>query len=299
MLQWVPHITHMDQIPRTVKKLLEELGCNNSEIIIINHLLGEGSITLRGLCKIMGKSTGVLSEALKKLIAKGIVKREMLNGSPSYLIENPETILRWVTRETERNIAVLKQKKQDFEQFSQTLVTNSAKPKIKFFTGMDGLKESYYEILKYEPRELLSYISITHSYQAGVLDLLEDFVQKRAENGISVRIIARKSPMSMYLKMRDSMELRKTRIVSGKQFPTVNSEVNLFGDCMHSMSLDPQGIFAFIVEDKHMVNIQKAAFELAWRESEHENAAIEKELQNVKNPKIFLKQMKELEEQTD
>ena len=102
----------MQQIPRTVKNFLEELGCNNTEIIIINQLLKENGLTLRELCRVTEKSTGVLSEALKKLIAKGIIQRETVNGSPNYAIENPETILRWVERESDRNISVLKQKKQ-------------------------------------------------------------------------------------------------------------------------------------------------------------------------------------------
>jgi predicted transcriptional regulator len=103
----------------------------------------------------------VLSEALKKLIAKGIVKREMINNSPTYLIENPEAISKWVKRRSNKDIQALKQKQEDFERFSQTLVSNSVKPRVRFFTGIEGLKESYEEVHKYEAKELLCYMSVT------------------------------------------------------------------------------------------------------------------------------------------
>lgn len=286
----------MEQIPRTVKNFLEELGCNKSEITIINQLLKEKGLTLRQLCRITEKSAGVLSEALKKLIAKGIVKRETVNESPTYAIENPETILRWVERESERNITVLKQKKQDFERFSKTLVANSMKPKVRFFTGMDGLKESYYEILKYKPKALMSYLSMTVSYEKEFLDLLDDFVKKRIEAGIGIRMIARKSPMTIHLKLCDKQQLRNMRLVTQNLFPMANSEVNLYGNCMHSMSVDPKGIFAFIVEDRHMVGIHKAAFELAWKESEKENTAIENEIVKIKDPRKIIQQIEKMEE---
>ncbi len=266
----------MEQIPRTVKNFLEELGFNNTEITVINTLLKENGLSLRQICRNAGKSSGVVSEALKKLIAKRIVLREIVNDSPTYNIENPDTIARWVGRETDKNINVLKQKRQDFEQFSKTLVANSVSPKIRFFTGMDGLKESYMNIIEYKPTEIMSYLSVTEEYQKELADVTASFVRKRVENNIVNRIIARISPMIIMLKQKGEEELRKVRLVSEKQFPAVNSEVNLYGNCMHCTSLDPQGIFAFIVEDPHMVSISKAAFELAWRESEHENVAIEK-----------------------
>jgi sugar-specific transcriptional regulator TrmB len=283
----------MEQIPRTVKNFLEELGCNKTEITIINQLLKVSGLTLRELCRVTEKSTGVLSEALKKLIGKGIVKRERVNGSPTYAIENPDTIFRWVDRESDRNISALKQKKQDFERFSKTLVANSVKPKVRFFTGMEGLRESYYEILKYKPKMLMSYLSMTGAYQKEILDLLDGFVKKRIEENIAVKIIARKSPMTVYLKLRDKQELRSMRIVTQNLFPMANSEVNLYGNCMHSMSVDPNGVFAFIVEDRHMVSIHKAAFELAWKEAEGENLALEKEIAKIKDPRKVIKEIEE------
>jgi hypothetical protein len=132
-------------------------------------------------------------------------------------------------------------------------------------------------------------MSVTKAYEKEMLKIFDDFAKKRVEKGISARIIAMKSPLTMYLKLHEKEFLREIRLVTSKKFPHVNSEINICANCMHSMSIDPRGAFAVIIEDKNMVNIQKAAFELAWKETEVESAKIEKEIHSQGAQEILKK----------
>jgi predicted transcriptional regulator len=94
-----------DEIPKSILVFLQELGFTNTEIVIIKHLLKNNEQTLRQLEKSTGKSTGVLSTSLKKLIAKKIVSKEEINNSPTYLINDTRQIVLWA------DLCILKKRK--------------------------------------------------------------------------------------------------------------------------------------------------------------------------------------------
>ena len=99
-----------DEIPKSIQTFLQELGFTDTELIIVKHLLKKNEQTLRQLEKSTGKSTGVLSVSLKKLIAKKIVYKEEINNSPTYLINDVNQISMWADRMTSQNIRKSQQK---------------------------------------------------------------------------------------------------------------------------------------------------------------------------------------------
>jgi predicted transcriptional regulator len=279
-----------DEIPKSILVFLQELGFTNTEIVIIKHLLKNNEQTLRQLEKSTGKSTGVLSTSLKKLIAKKIVSKEEINNSPTYLINDTRQIVLWADRTTSQDIKKTKQKIDDLENFTSTFALKSVRPKVRYYSGIEGIRLSYNEILANNPDEICGYFAVRDKESLdAVKQITQKFIKERIEKNIHARNIAIKGKHAVSLKLRDKEQLRETRIVPSELFPTVNSEIILYKSFIHTISIGENGALAVIIDDEQMARLHQTAFELAWVTADKEDKKIQEEIKKFNNPDDMFK----------
>jgi len=59
----------MSHLPASIEAYLEEAGFSATEMLIVRQLLDHGATTLREIAVKTGKSTGVLDQAMRKLLS--------------------------------------------------------------------------------------------------------------------------------------------------------------------------------------------------------------------------------------
>lgn len=143
--------------------------------------------------------------------------------------------------------------------------SNETKPKIRFYEGIDGIKQVYAETLNIAQGEEILSIATAVEIYAYLENWVPKLVAKRVKKGIKMRAIVEDSELAHKHKANDKAELRATRLVPSDKFPFKN-EINIFGNkVMIASYRDQMGI---IIESKDVADTQRAFFELAWEGAE-------------------------------
>src|SRR3989339_348748 len=119
----------MTGLPASVEAHLTEAGFAPTEIMAIRKLLEGEALTLRELSSKTGKSTGVLDQAVKKLLKKGLIIRELINTTPRYSLISVQTVVEWMKEDMLLKQEMLVRKHQNLESFVRSLtVTEKKRP---------------------------------------------------------------------------------------------------------------------------------------------------------------------------
>lgn len=210
----------MTGLPASIEAYLVDSGFSPTELLVLRHALSGQALTLRELASKTGKSTGVLDQATKKLLTKQILTREKINGTPKYTVDSLHSIHRWVQRDIRGKQELLKRKEQDFRQFVSSLELDSARPKMEYFEGPEGMEKAYMRLLDLAEKELFQFLPITSKEEDDPLrNFRVRYFRERKKRNIFLRVVAHDSPLGKRFQSRDVFEFRKTTLVAESQCP--------------------------------------------------------------------------------
>jgi HTH-type transcriptional regulator, sugar sensing transcriptional regulator len=137
------------------------------------------------------------------------------------------------------------------------------KPRIRFFEGMEGIKDVYRDTLNYPDQETLAWASQEAAKHFEVNWLWDVYLPKRVENRIWQRTIAPDDPEIRKFMELDQIHLRQTRLMPKDQAP-FEVEINLYGkQSIAVMSFQEK--IGLIIESQKIYNTLKSIFEMNWR----------------------------------
>ena len=152
----------MDLLPSSVESYLQEAGFSGTELVVLKRLLEDESMTLREMAIKTGKSTGVLDQAVKKLIKKGIVDRIDVNNHPKYGLHSLNAVREWMEEDMQHKQDMLLRKQRNFDAFITSLTKDKERPEMEHFDGIEGIKQAYMAMLdKKDVKEFLMYLPVT------------------------------------------------------------------------------------------------------------------------------------------
>jgi len=235
-------------------KKLEKFGFEPKEATLYLALLELGEGNIKELSLKSGLKRTTVYHVLDSLKEKGLVSQSLKGHSARYVAEEPNAIGGHL-----------------FEQqklFQKTLpellsITNTLqkKPKVKFFEGMEGIREVYNMELEHKDSELLRWWS-------GEYDVLKDdymanyYMPERIKRKIWVRSIAPDNAFIRKQKSTDERFLRKIRIAKLNLLDQ-ELEITLFGKDKVAIKSFVDN-FALLIESVALFKTLKGIFELQW-----------------------------------
>ncbi len=260
-------ILGMDQLPSSIEAYLEEAGFSPTEIILLKRLLEDDALTLRQLAMKTGKSTGVLDQAMKKLLKKGIVSKEAVNGQPAYTIHSLDTIAQWMERDTKEKQQMLERRHHNFESFISSLSIDKSRPELEHFEGEEGIKTAYKSLLL-KGQDLLAYLPTTYKEEEDPLrEFRVQWFRERRSRGIFLRVITHDTPLGRRYQSRDAFEYRKTILVPDGTCP-MSFEQYMIGHTYACIDHSEQK--ACFIHFAHLVDAERAFFETLWENPKRE-----------------------------
>lgn len=275
----------MDQLPSSIEAYLEEAGFSGTEILILRRLMDGEPLTIRQLGAKTGKSTGVLDQAMKKLIKKNIVKKALVNDAPKYSLDSLESVVEWMQDDMEQKREMLLRRHQNFESFVSSLESGSKRPDIEYFEGESGIKQAYIKLLN-GPGEILHYLPVTTKEEDDPLrDFRVQYFRERQLRKMFSRVLAHDTELGHRYQSRDAFEYRKTVLVPEKEYPFTFEKI-ITGDRI--ACLDHAAKTACIIRYPELADVERTLFEAIWKQVQRISA------EQAENPKISSSEKEEI-----
>ncbi len=240
----------------TLTNELKNLGLNEKESQVYLALLELKESNIQKLSAKSGVKRTTVYDILKSLKEKRLATEIAKNKKTVFVAEDPRKMENMLEEKRDTLKRVLP------ELLSIANVLDN-KPKIRFYEGIEGIKEVYKDTLSYPDQELLAWVSeeAIHSFDSDQ-KFLDYYLEKRKEKKIWVRVIApNKEDMQAY-KGLDEKSLRKTKLVPATNFP-LEVEINLYGKRKIGIMSFGEKI-GLIVESQRIFNTLKSIFEMNW-----------------------------------
>lgn len=249
-------------LPASIEVYLRDAQFTATEILVIRKMIEERSLSLRELASKTGKSTGVLDQAVKKLLGKKIMKREMLNGQPKFTLVSLEALEAWLGQQNTLKKQQLDRQQQNFSTYVTSLQSDAHKPTMEYFEGEEGIRKAYRQLLALR-EEMLVYLPIDCKEEDDRLreDRLQCF-RERHKQKIFQRIIAHDTPLGARYQSRDIFEYRKTLLVPSDEIP-IEFEKIIVGDTC--ACFDHAAQKACFIHYPLFAQTERMAFEMVWK----------------------------------
>lgn len=268
----------MDQLPSSIEAYLEEAGFSGTEILILRRLMDGEPLTIRQLGAKTGKSTGVLDQAMKKLMKKNIIKKALVNDSPKYSLDSMESVVEWMQDDMEQKRDMLLRRHQNFESFVTSLESGNKRPDIEYFEGESGIKQAYIKLLN-GPGEIFHYLPVTGKEEEDPLrDFRVQYFRERQNRKMFSRILAHDNTLGRRYQSRDAFEYRKTVLVPEAEYPFTFEKI-ITGDRI--ACFDHKAKTACVIRYPELADIEKTLFEAIWRQVQVAAAMTKEEMQKM------------------
>lgn len=257
------------QMTMAIKQLLKKWGLNESEAALYDVLLRKGSMDRTSLAKELGVLTDSLRHPLKLLLQKGLIGKIAVNEHSVYAAQSLDTLQQWFEHTLHERRSLDENELEAVRKFSERFQfpADPILSKAEFFSGHSGLLRAYRKMLELsdEGGEILSILSADDRIAGKLQDyFVTEFVPSRVKKKIRNKIIAGESPKTRAYQQRDAQELRETKILPNGKLPLNNSELNIFGDYVLTMSFEEKSGYASIISDKSTADVWRGIFEALW-----------------------------------
>jgi len=241
------------------KNQLINLGFGEKEASVYLALLELGPSTTSEISRLakINRTTGY--DILESLVNDGLVSPVGQTKIQKFVAENPDKVIVFLENKIKQGEKRLKQAYNLLpELFS--IYNTEEKPKVKFYEGVERLKEAFEDTLTAE-KEIIGYAVGTDAFVAVGEEYLKDYFKRRVVKNIKVRVIAPDDPDTLKVTSQDKEELRESLIVPRDMF-YFTTETNIYNNKIIIMSWKEK--FAVVIESKEIADAQKKIFELAW-----------------------------------
>jgi len=233
---------------------LGKIGLNEKESKIYLALLELDEANIGKIAKKSGIKRTTVYDVLDSLMKKGLVSSSKKNKKSLYLAESPKKL----EQKIEEGRIVLAGIMPELLSFANIF---EKKPKIRFFEGSEGIRETYKDLLNYPNQEITAWI--TDAFFAFDKKFFYDyFIPQRLEKKIWVRAIAPRTNLLQSFAEEDTQQLRKTKFIPQEK-AVFKVEISLYGGYKIAIMSFSEKI-ALIIESKDIHTTLKSIFENNW-----------------------------------
>ena len=256
----------METLPSSIEAYLLEAGFSATELLVLKRLLEDDALTLRQIASKTGKSTGVLDQALKKLLRRNIVTKESINDTTKYAIVSLQSIAKWVEEDTQQKREMLLRRRQNFDAFIHSLERNQKRPDMQFYDGDEGVISAYRKLLDFG-KETLHFFPVVCSAEDDPLrDFRVEYFRERRRRGIFSRFIIHNTPLGRRFVSRDPFEYRKTLLIPEDQHP-ISFEKVIAGDVIACFNHGEKRVC--FLRYPELAESERRLFERVWKQQEN------------------------------
>jgi len=245
---------------------LKEFGLSKKEAeLYITLVKTAGHQPASIIANKMSMNRTTVYKMLLHLAKVGLVTKTIKHGITCFFAEAPENRLKNLVEEKGNKIEQMNKAIMDALPMLtiQEDIKEENLPKIRYYEGVEGLKQIYEEVLR-EGKDYYRYGDITKIYGA-LGDFTDEYIKKRNELGITAHAIMPYYDRNKENIQKDKQELRKSLYIPHEFFP-IDGEVRIFGNKVAILSLRKESPIGVIIESETVASMFKSIFMLTWKD---------------------------------
>ncbi|MFH1088582.1 MAG: helix-turn-helix domain-containing protein [Patescibacteria group bacterium] len=251
---------------RNITRLLEEIGLSAKEQAVYLAVVELGDAPVSPIAKRAKVNRGTTYDILDNLIEKGLVARSEQKKKLHYSAAGINELEEYLVAQKSNWEGLLHNFHHLKPELESLLGSAGVKPTVRFFEGKLGIKEVFMDQIRGDHKEILSY-SVASKLEAIFGNYLNVFTKQKARTGIVTKVIGPDEPMvKQYLRKYypgKANQLFIAKTVSLEKFP-IKAEINIYGNKVSMISLDPTELVAVIIESPSLAYNQRIIFNLLW-----------------------------------
>jgi sugar-specific transcriptional regulator TrmB len=242
----------------TLQQVLTEIGLHETEARFYLAALELGPSPVRDIAKRAGISRTNAYDVLSRLAEQGLVSEAASAGKMMLIgAERPEHLLNLVDHRRRRL-------KEIMPELHSLHNSSTAKPRVRFYEGVDGIKTVLNETLSCRSKLLCGILSMRDLFQATGRDWMEDLVRRRIEAGVFLRVVRSHVKDLPDLWPESLDDLRELRFCPESFVFSMTTYI--YDDKVALISSSREN-FALTIESTEFTAMQSHLFEALWAAS--------------------------------
>lgn len=246
-----------------LKKLFDELSLSGNAHRIYMRLLENGTSSARTLAENLGLPRPSVYDNLNVLIQKGLVLEREEGNKKFFQVDDVKNLPRLLSE----RIDILEQEKKELDSFLPQLLkqTSSIEPKIRFYSGVEGVRQVLNDMLWYKDIETMAMWPISEMVDLLGTEYFEKLNRRRIPQNISIRAVW---PESKKVSFKDypflgtgGGHLRDLRI--GPKGMSADMGYWIYTDKVAFVSSRKES-FGFVIHSRDFAEMLKSQFEVLW-----------------------------------
>jgi len=246
-----------------ITTFLKRIGLDDKEADVYEYLLNTGEQSVSELSTGTNLKRGDLYNILYSLRDNGLVTQVERKGKSTFTISDPYNL--------RGQIGIQKARLEEADAVAETVLPKIVsqynltfnKPSVRYFEGLDGVREVHSELIASGTKELLLLRSLYDGANPEIAALTTEMVARQLKAGIKRRIIGPLEDESRRrFEQTDSLRGIERRIVETDQM-LLPSQIMIWNDSVAIISL--RGIIvATVIENKDTAETFRNMFSYMW-----------------------------------
>lgn len=242
-----------------IQTVLEQLGYPANQVKVYLAALKMGETTIADIAEQVEMPRTTVTELVREMHKRGLMNYYTKGTHKFWIADSPEKLMIGLE---ERRIAL-----KNIMPALQAMHYDSGngKPVIRLYTGAEEVKNIFDDIIetKHHMLGLVSWDDINDFFGK---DFMNDFVERRYNHFLKIRLITPRTELAKSLKARDSEELRLTRFLP-EDIKLRRISNFIYNGKVATISLNRNEPTGIIIEDPDVVYAQTIYFECLWKNS--------------------------------
>lgn len=244
-------------------QILTSLGLTEKEAKVYLACTEIGTGVVSSIGQAAGINRVTTYDILEKLKQRGLVSYFTKKKIKYFSSTDPEILLEEFEKRTnDLRLSLPKFKK---------LTGETKTPRVRYFEGLEGIKNIYAETLS-SKSEILNFSNSTEVRKQWP-NYDKEYVEKRAKKKIFLRGLSPKDKAGETVHSENKKYFREIRLIPAKQFDFSN-EISIYDNKVAIISFKNE-LIGMIIESHEIANSQRAIFNMCWDFATTMNASTE------------------------
>ncbi|MDP2684286.1 MAG: helix-turn-helix domain-containing protein [bacterium] len=242
-----------------INESLEKYGLSPKESKVYLACLELGNSTVQVIAKKAELPRSTTYSVLESLIKQKLVFPLRDHKIMTYYAEDPQKLMN-ISEESTRSIkASLPELKTLFRS------SEKGRPKIKYYEGLNGVKEMYDDIIRTKGLKEYLIFAPEDSWMQMDVNWISNFKKRRAAAKIKTRTILNDSPLARQAQKDAGKFYAETKILTDKNASNdFNAGVYIFRDKIILIDYT-KNLIAVEIQSKNIADTQRLMFESLWK----------------------------------